>query len=123
MLLSNILEKLQEATPIKNQHYIVDLKFNPLATPNPLLIQTIQKYKDDDSQHKAVYDLKTFPTTVYTGQILTISPRMHLRSSLTTMNSSLSTLNVPITIVITAATTSSVTIGFKVVGTRREFSL
>ena len=67
--------------------------------------------------------MKKVTTTIYTGATLKISPNIHLPSSITTLNSSLSTFNAPVIVVIVAATESSATIGFRARGSTIAYTL
>lgn len=67
--------------------------------------------------------MRKVTTTIYTGATLKISPNIHLPSSITTTNPSLSTFNAPVVIVIVAATESTATIGFRARGSTIAYTL
>ena len=122
-MICTILDTLYKEVPINKEKYKIPLSFDPLAEPNPLVIKTRTRYADNDNQSQAKFDLKLVPITLHNGNWIKISPKLQLPMSITTLNPSLSTMNVPTTVVIMEATTDSITIGFRVVGSSVAYTL
>ena len=107
------MNKLHENPILKDEIYEIPLEFNPLESPNPILVPTKKEYHAQCEQPKAKFDLAPRTMINFRGKVQVISPILNLPVTITNSNPSLSTFTHNIEMVITEATEGSVSIGFR----------